>query len=91
MFLVLQIADVVTTLLFMSRGIAETNPLASYLMDHCGPLAGLLLLKSVAISIALLCKVEAHPKFVRGINVVYVVIVLVNIATLCTVAPSSVA
>jgi hypothetical protein len=87
-FYALQIGDVLTTLLFMSRGIAETNPLADYLMHHFGTLIGLIVLKGAAISVALLCNVASHPKFMHRINAVYVVIVLLNILTLCTVKPA---
>jgi hypothetical protein len=87
LFYALQFGDVITTLLFVSRGIAETNPLASYLMEHFGPLVGLLILKAAAISIALCCRVTAHPRFMRGINAFYGIIVVVNILTICTVKP----
>ena len=84
-FFALQIGDILTTLWFVSRGIAETNPLAGYFMEHFGPLAGLLILKGAAISIALLCKVTAHRRFLIRINILYALIVLVNILTVCTV------
>ena len=57
-------------------------------MEHYETLAGLLILKSSAISIALLCKVAAHPKFMRGMNVLYMCVVLLNVLTLCTVRSS---
>jgi hypothetical protein len=85
MFFALQLGDIITTILFVSRGIAETNPLASYLMDHFGLLPGLLILKGGAIAIALICGAAAHPRFIRGFNILYVFIVLMNILTLCTV------
>ena len=81
-FFALQLADVVTTLLFLSMGIAETNPLASHLMERLGPVPGLLLLKMAAISIAVLCRVTAHPTFLRRINWVYVVMVMLNVLTI---------
>src|SRR5258708_34831350 len=36
LFFTLQIADVLTTLIFRSLGQAESNPLVGYLMDHFG-------------------------------------------------------
>jgi hypothetical protein len=84
-FYALQIGDVLTTLLFMSRGIAETNPLADYLMHHFGTAIGLLILKGAAVSVAMLCNMAARPKFMRRINAVYVVIILMNVLTICTV------
>ena len=84
----LQLGDFLTTMLFMSRHIAETNPLASYLMEHCGTLAGLLILKGAAIMIGLLCNTAAHPKFMWRIDAIYALFVSINILTLCTVKGS---
>ncbi len=81
-FLGLQLADVVTTLIFMSMGIAESNPLASYMMEHFGSVFGLAILKGGAVAIALLCNRVAHPKFFHCINTVYVAMVGMNILTI---------
>jgi hypothetical protein len=82
-FFALQAADLVTTLIFRSIGIAETNPLAGFLMEHFGTLVGLLLLKSAAICIAWVSGVAAHSNFMRKINIFYCVIVAVNYLTIC--------
>jgi hypothetical protein len=82
MFLSLQLADIATTLVFLSMGIAETNPLASYLMDHLGAFPGLMILKGAAVSIALLCNFAAHPTFVRRVNFAYMAVVGTNILTI---------
>jgi hypothetical protein len=81
-FMGLQIADVVTTLIFLSMGIAESNPLAGYLMGNFGSLPGLLILKGGAVGIALLCNRVASPRFIRRINYVYMAIVVTNILTI---------
>ncbi len=78
----LQLADVFSTLIFLSLGIAESNPLASYFMELFGPLLGLVILKSLAIGIALACNCAAHPKFLRGINWAYGAIVTLNLLTI---------
>jgi hypothetical protein len=88
LFLSLQVGDVLTTLLFVARGIVETNPLANYFMERWGPLGGLLLLKGAALSVGLACNVAAHPRFMRGMNVAYGAIVLINILTLCNITPA---
>ena len=83
-FVTLQFADIVTTLIFLSMGLAETNPLAEHFMTWFGPLPGLLILKGLAISIALLCRLAASPRFFRRINVVYAVVVAMNLITIFT-------
>lgn len=81
-FWALQVADVVTTLIFLSMGIAESNPLTSFLMERFGPLGGLFLLKAVGIGIALGCGFSSHKKFVNRINLVYVAVVGLNVLTI---------
>jgi len=66
----------------MSMGIAETNPLASHLMEQFGPVPGLLLMKLSAIVIAVLLRATAHPTFLRWINVLYIIVVLLNVLTI---------
>ncbi len=81
-FLCLQAADAVTTLIFLSMGLAESNPIASRLMEAFGPLGGLLVLKTFAMAVAFLCRLAAKPSFFRRINMVYVVIVSLNLLTI---------
>jgi hypothetical protein len=83
-FVTLQLADVVTTLVFLSMGLAETNPLAEHFMNWFGPVPGLLILKGLAISIALLCRLAASPRFFRRVNAVYAIVVAMNLLTIVT-------
>ena len=83
LFFLLQVLDIITTLIFRAMGIAETNPLVSHLMNQLGTLPSLLLVKSVAIAIGLACGMASHPTFVRRINAVYVLFVGMNILTIC--------
>ena len=83
LFFGLQVADLASTITFRSMGVAETNPLASFLMETFGALVGLLILKMAAISIGLACKMESHPAFLRRINGVYCVILAFNYLTIC--------
>jgi hypothetical protein len=83
LFFALQAADLLTTLVFRAMGVAETNPLACFLMDHFGNLSGLLILKCAAIAIGLRCDIASHPAFVRRINAVYCVIIAINYLTIC--------
>jgi len=83
LFFSLQLADLVTTLVFRAMGVAETNPLASYLMESFGTFIGVLILKIVAISIGLACDMGSHPVFVRRMNAFYCVIIAINYLTIC--------
>jgi len=78
----LQIADIATTLIFRSMGIAESNPLVDGLMEHFGTLGGLILAKAVAITIALTVGIASRPTFVRRINAVYGVFITLNTLTI---------
>jgi len=71
-------------MIFLSMGLAETNPLTSLFIEHLGPFGGLMVLKAVAIGTALSCKMSAHPVFVRRINIFYVAVVMMNVLTICT-------
>ena len=82
-FFGLQAADLTSTLIFRSMGVAETNPMAAFLMDHFGSVSGLLILKCAAIAIGLSCDIESHPIFLRRINAVYCVIIAINYLTIC--------
>ena len=83
LFFAFQAADLMSTLIFRSMGVAETNPMAAYLMDLFGSLSGLLILKSAAIAIGLSCDIESHPVFLRRINAIYCVIIAINYLTVC--------
>jgi hypothetical protein len=84
-FFALQIADLLTTVIFRSMGVAETNPLAQFLMEQFGTLIGLLVLKTTAICVGLACGIASHPVFVRRLNGVYCLIVALNYLTICNV------
>jgi hypothetical protein len=83
LFCALQAADVLTTIVFRAMGVAESNPVAGFLMDRFGNLSGLLILKSAAIAIGLTCDITSHPIFVRRINAIYCVIIVINYLTIC--------
>ena len=82
-FLTLQAADVASTLVFLSLGMAESNPVAGLFMGLFGPLGGLILLKLVALSIALWCGLPSHPVFLKRINGFYAVVIMMNYLTIC--------
>jgi hypothetical protein len=83
LFFALQAADVLTTLVLRAMGVAESNPVAGFLMDRFGNLSSLLILKCAAIAIGLMCDITSHPIFVRRINTIYCVIIAINYLTIC--------
>src|SRR4051812_37244834 len=50
-FYLLQLADGLTTLIFLTLGIAEGNPIVHFVMAQTNPVAGLLLSKLVCITV----------------------------------------
>lgn len=78
----LQICDVVSTLIFRSMGIAESNPIVDALMAQFGTVGGLLVVKSAAIFVALSVGIASRPVLVRRINWIYCAIVAVNLLTI---------
>jgi uncharacterized membrane protein len=82
-FLALQLADMVTTMVFRSMGVEESNPLVNYLMIHLGTFSSLLLVKSSAVAIAVAYDVSAYPQFMRLMNLIYMAIVSINFLTIC--------
>jgi hypothetical protein len=84
LFVGLQLADAVTTMIFLSMGLAESNPLVSALIGQFGALGGVLLIKGFALAIACLCRLAARPSFFRRLNIVYAAIVGMNLLTIFT-------
>ena len=80
--LFLQVADIATTTIFRSMGLAESNPLVDNLMERFGIISGLLLVKAVAIVIAVTSGIATRPVFVQRINCVYCVILSLNLMTI---------
>jgi len=78
----LQIADILSTVIFRSMGIAESNPLVDILMERFGTLGGLLLVKVAAILIAVLTGIATRPVFVRRINWIYCGFLSLNTLTI---------
>jgi hypothetical protein len=80
---ILQTLDVLTTLLFLPRGIAEANPLVkwSISMTH-GNLAGLLAVKSLACVLAVLAVHSGRTRVVIKMNRFFTVLVAWNLVAL---------
>ena len=53
LYVVLQVADLVSTLVFLSLGVQEGNPLVAFCMRVTNPFIGLLIVKSAALALGL--------------------------------------
>jgi len=80
---ILQLLDVVTTLLFLSHGVAEANPLVkwSISLTH-GNLAGLLAVKLLACVLAVMAVQFGRPVVVAKMNRFFTLLVVWNLIAL---------
>jgi hypothetical protein len=82
-FSYLQVLDFMTTLAFLLNGIQEGNPLVRLALRYGpSPLAGLLLVKMVALALGVYCWRFGRTKLLTRINVLFALIVTWNLAAL---------
>jgi|SRR5665213_1989023 Domain of unknown function (DUF5658) len=82
-FSYLQVLDFMTTLAFLMNGIQEGNPLVRLALRYGpSPLAGLLLVKMVALALGIYCWRFGRTKLLTRINVLFALIVTWNLAAL---------
>ncbi len=87
-FVYLQVLDALTTIAFMMYGIAELNPVVKWAMrESPSALTGLLLIKVVAVCLALYCVTRARHKLLRSVNVFFACLVAYNVIALILAAP----
>ena len=79
-FIALQLGDLFTTLVFLSLGINEANPIAVWLMSVMNPVLALILIKAVAIIAAY--GIRAFGVSLRFINLFFLAVVAWNIAAI---------
>jgi len=79
LFILLQLMDVATTIVAISLGGDEKNPLVSYLMN-VGPIAGLLISKLVVIGIAVVGALMSKYKGIRWANVAFTAVIIWNVS-----------
>jgi hypothetical protein len=84
LFSALQVADILSTLLFLSLGILEANPLVKTCMRLTGgPLAGLLLVKGVSVLLCLYCAASGRLPLLRRVNWCFAGLLCWNVAAVC--------
>jgi len=82
-FVGLQIADAVTTLLFLRHGVDEANPLIRLAMAMFGqPALGLAIAKALGIGVALVAWRTGRCGLLRKINLLFAACVAWNLLTI---------
>lgn len=89
-FIYLQSLDVLTTLAFLVAGAREANPLIRVLAESTGtPLAGLVIAKVLAVTMALFCWKSDRRRLLTRVNVFYAALVAWNLAAFLIQAADS--
>ena len=82
-FALLQISDIVSTILFLALGGGEANPIVVWSMRAAGnPLAGLLLVKAALIPLVAYSMWAGRRRPLRMANVVFSALVLWNLTAI---------
>jgi len=80
-FVSLQVFDLLSTLLFLGRGVAEANPLMRLAITG-SPIWGLAVPKAAAVLLALYAWRSGRTRLLRRINLLFTLCVLWNLAVL---------
>jgi len=83
-FLVLQLCDAGTTLVFLTRGVAEGNPLIGWLMHAANPAVALVVAKAAACGLALVAWRSRRTALLRRANLFFSVCVVWNLVAMAT-------
>lgn len=81
-FVLLQLADAVTTLFGLRHGASEGNVVVAFWFGLVGPWAGLLIVKAIAILAALLVYLRGHRRVYRDLSILFSGVVAWNCYTL---------
>jgi multisubunit Na+/H+ antiporter MnhG subunit len=82
MFYFLQVADGLTTLIFLMLGISEGNPVVHFAMAQTNPVVGLVIAKTICIGAGILCSMSGRTWAIRKLNLIFTAVVLWNIASI---------
>jgi hypothetical protein len=79
----LQLMDLLSTLAFLLSGVEEANPFVRAAIRWSGdPLRGLLLVKTVALGLGVLCFVRGRIHLLRRMNLFFAALVAWNLFSL---------
>ncbi|MEO7142849.1 MAG: DUF5658 family protein [Bryobacteraceae bacterium] len=79
----LQVLDLMTTVAFLMQGLREGNPLVRLALEVTpNPLAGLLLVKMLAIILGIYCWRLGRNRLLMRINLLFAVLVVWNLLVL---------
>ena len=83
----LQVLDLLTTVAFLINGVKEANPLVKVMMHvTSSPMAGLLLVKLLAIALGVYCwRIQKYRLLLR-INILFALLVAWNMVALIAVS-----
>jgi hypothetical protein len=80
LFILIQCLDILTTLIFLSKGINEANPLVSWALSNArSPWVGLVVAKLFAALIGQYCYRSGRLTLLRRANVGYSIVVVWNL------------
>jgi hypothetical protein len=86
-FILLQCLDVITTLVFLSKGVKEGNPLVSWALSNArAPWAGLVVTKLIAAFIGQYCYRSGRMTLLRRANAGYSLVVGWNLLSIAVAA-----
>jgi hypothetical protein len=87
-FIYLQVLDLLTTLAFITYGIAEVNPVVKWAMrESPSAFGGLFLVKVAAVLLAIYCMAHSKQRLLRGVNIFFAGVVAYNVVVLIINAP----
>lgn len=79
-FSYLQVLDILSTMAFLMRGVQEANPVVRLAMRLGGsPLTGLVLMKAIAIGLAIYCLRRARHRLLARVNIFFAALVAWNL------------
>lgn len=82
LFLVLQVADFLSTYWILDAGGKELNPLVRKVLGTFGPFVGLLAVKTIAIGLGLFLFLSDEWVYLVALDVIYVAVVIHNLKQL---------
>lgn len=88
-FVYLQLLDILTTLAFLMQGVAEGNPLVRWMLSVGeNPILSLILVKGLAVALAIFCVVRSRHRVLRLANIFFAVLVAYNLVCIILSTPA---